>query len=107
MRSVSSVRAVSMMIGRLRVVGFERRRRHTSMPASLGSIQSSTTMSGWRSSIMQQRFLAIGGDRDFVAFLLEIVADQFDQRRLVLDDQRVGLRRRGRAHGGRSSLSCC
>ena len=42
-----------------------------------------------------QRLLAVIGHRDAKARLLEVVAQQFDQRRLVLDDQHARLHRRG------------
>src|SRR6516162_7152257 len=48
-RSLSSPRAVSMMIGSCFVSGLARKRRHSSMPDSPGSIQSSTIRSGRRS----------------------------------------------------------
>ena len=50
MRSASSPRAVSITIGTLPVSGLRRSRRQTSMPETLGSIQSSSTRSSGRSS---------------------------------------------------------
>jgi len=44
---------------------------------------------------LDQRLLAVIGHRNAKARLLEVIAQQFDQRRLVLDDQHAGLDRRG------------
>jgi hypothetical protein len=91
MRSLSSPRAVSMMIGRLRVSARPRRRRQTSMPDSLGSIQSSRTRSGWRSSIWTMPSSPSDGDDDVITLLLEIVLKQGRQGVLVFHHQDVWL----------------
>ena len=52
MRSDSSARAVSMMIGMAAVASFARTRRHTSRPSTWGSIRSSTSSSGGRAAIV-------------------------------------------------------
>jgi len=56
---------------------------------------------------LQQGILAIGRDCDLIAFLDQVVADQLDQRRLVLDDQRIGSRCGRWTHDRALDLSCC
>ena len=91
MRSVSSPRAVSMMIGTLRVSWRPRRRRQTSMPESCGSIQSSSTRSGFSSAGDEQRLLAVPRLEHAIAFAFEVVAQQRDEGALVLGDQNAGF----------------
>ena len=93
MRSVSSPRAVSMMIGTLRVSWRVRSRRQTSMPESCGSIQSSRTRSGVSSAATSKRLLAVMGLAHAIALALEIVAQQRDQGGFVFDDQDCGFER--------------
>ena len=52
MRSDSSARAVSMMIGIAAVASFARTRRQTSRPSTCGSIRSRTSSPGGRAAIV-------------------------------------------------------
>ena len=91
MRSVSSPRAVSMMIGTWAVAALRRRRRQTSIPVTPSIIQSRMTRSGVRSSASKQRLLAVGGADDLIAFALEMPDQQVGERAVVFDEQEPGL----------------
>src|SRR6185369_11648543 len=86
MRSLSSPRAVSMMIGTLRVSWRPRRRRQTSMPESCGNIQSRRTI-GLFLGRDQERFLAVLRFEYTIAFAFQIVAQQGDQRAFVFGNK--------------------
>ena len=84
MRSRSSRRAVSMMIG---VSPRARSQRVISRPSSLGSIRSSTTRSGRRWAKRRQGGLAVTGQADLVAGPLEIDAHDLADARLIFNHQ--------------------
>ena len=83
------------------------------MPESAGSIQSSSTRSGRALGDAQQRFLAVGRLLHPEALLLQVVAQQRQQRRLVLDhEDGAAWRRRGsplaaRIAAASTGLSSC
>ena len=87
MRSDSSARAVSMMIGIAAVASFDRAMRQISRPSTCGSIRSSISRSGGRAA------MAASASRPFAtvsvgkAGLVEIVHDQLRDVRIVFDDE--------------------
>ena len=82
--SVSSTRAVSMMMG---VLPSRRRMRATSRPSMPGSPRSSTTRSGFSRRCLDQRGLAVACVDHRKTALFEIRADKFDDLRFVVDHQ--------------------
>src|SRR2546426_8617835 len=87
MRSDSSTRAVSMMMGIAAVFLSDRTVRQISRPSTCGSIRSRTTRSGGN---CRQRVAArhdvLGREPGFV----EIVGDERCDVRIVLDDEDAG-----------------
>ena len=98
------------MTGRLRVSALARRRRQTSMPDTLGSIQSSTTRSGWRSSISMSASSPSAATTTLMPLLVEIVFQQGGEGVLVFHHQHIGGHAAspsasGRVFDGRSSAA--
>ena len=109
MRSDSSARAVSMMIGMTAVLSLARRSRHTSRPSTCGSIRSSTMRSGGfvrtLSSASRPDDTLVGR----IAGLFKVADDEFGDVGVVLDHEHAGghrahsIMRRMRGRSGRWS----
>ena len=91
MRSLSSPRAVSMMIGTCAVDARRRSRRQTSIPLTPSIIQS--RIDQVRSPLLRQdqRFVAVGGSHDLIALPLEVPDEEIGERAVVFDQQEHGL----------------
>ena len=94
--SSSSSRAVSMTIG---IDESRRSSRVTSRPSSPGRPRSRTTRSGCRWRTWAQGGVAVGGNEDGEPGVLEVVAGELGDLRLVVDDE-DGL------HRGHRSSAC-
>ena len=87
MRSDSSARAVTMMIGIAAVASLDRISRQTSRPSTCGSIRSSSDQIRRLRGDHLQRFAARRGALGQEACLVEIPRDELGNVRIVLDDQ--------------------
>ena len=87
MRSDSSARAVSMMIGIAAVASFARTWRQTSRPSTWGSIRSSTSSSGGRAAIACSASRPEAARSVMKPGLVEIARHELGDVRIVLDDQ--------------------
>src|SRR4029453_13662841 len=86
-RSDSSARAVSMMIGTAAVFSWVRTARQISRPSICGSIRARTKKWGGFLGEGAERFAARGHDRGRKAGAIEIVSNQFGDVAIVFDDQ--------------------
>ena len=92
MRSDSSPRAVSMMMGRAAVLSSARSARQISRPFRPGSIKSRMTRSGRRLFGAGERPPAIGDGLGAVAGFFEVMRNQRRNIGVVFDDEHVEWR---------------